>query len=117
MKLTTLILIGFLTTNIAYCQTDKKDTIVNYIKTETIGGKLDFKKVLENEGKSKSLTIYNGMAYNPKDFAILLWGQAVKELGIKKIKEATTLWESIYQRDMTTPEKNALQNGFKTKTK
>lgn len=117
MKFTTLFFIGFLMTSIAHGQTEKNDSIANYIKTESVGGKLDFKKVLEKEGKSKTLTIYNGIAYNPKDYSILLWGQAVKKLGIKKIKEATTIWESINQREMTIPEKTALQNGFNAKIK
>jgi hypothetical protein len=117
MKLTTLLFIGFLMTSIAYSQTGKNDSIVNYIKTESVGGKLDFKIALEKEGKSKTLTIYKGIAYNPKDYSILLWGHAVKKLGIKKIIEATTLWESINKREMTKPEKTALENGFKAKIK
>ena len=115
MKLTTLFFIAFLLTSIAYCQTGQNDSIVNYIKTESVGGKPDFKKILEKEGKSKMLTIYNGIAYNPKDYSILLWGQAFKKLGIKKVKEATTIWESINQREMTKPEKTALENGFNAK--
>jgi hypothetical protein len=117
MKLATLLLIGFFMTNVCLCQTNKNDSIVNYIKSESIGGKLDFQKVLEEQGKSKTLTVYDGIAYNPKDFSIFLWGQAVKQLGIKKTKEAITLWENINQRTMTKPEKNALENGFKAKIK
>jgi len=39
-------------------------------------------KVLEKEGKTKTLLLYDGVAYNSKDYSILLWGQAVKRLGI-----------------------------------
>jgi hypothetical protein len=104
-------------TSVSLCQTYKSDSIVNYIKSESIGGKLDFKKVLEKQGKAKTLTVYDGIAYNSKDFSIFLWGQAVKQLGIKKKKEAITLWESINQRELTIPEKNALENGFKANIK
>lgn len=89
----------------------------DYIKKETIGGKLDFKKVLDSEGKGNTLLVYEGMAYNSKDYSILLWGQAVKRLGIKSVKEAITLWESIYEKEMTTPEKKALTNGYIAKIK
>lgn len=87
----------------------------DYIKKETIGGKLDFMKVLDSEGKGNTLLVYNGISYNSKDYSILLWGQAVKRLGINSLKEAVTLWESIYKKKMTTPEKKALTNGYKAK--
>lgn len=86
-----------------------------YIKKETIGGKLDFKKVLDSEGEGNTLLVYDGIAYNSKDYSILLWGQAVKRLGVKSVKDAIILWESIYEREMTTSEKKALKNGFKAK--
>lgn len=88
---------------------------VEYIKKETIGGELDFNKVLEKE--TQQLFIYDGVAYNKKDFAIYLWGKKVKRLGISSSKKATKLWEEIYNRTLTDPEKKALISGFKSKTK
>ena len=88
---------------------------IEYIKKETIGGKLDFNKVLEKE--TQSLFLYDGVAYNKKDFAIYLWGKKVKMLGISSSKKATKLWEEINNRTLTDPEKKALVSGFDSKTK
>ncbi len=84
---------------------------VEYIKRETIGGDLDFNKVPED---NQSLLVYDGIAYNKKDFAIFLWGKKVSRLGIKSTKEATKLWEEIHKRALTKPEKKALINGFES---
>jgi hypothetical protein len=88
---------------------------VEYIKKETIGGKLDFNKVLEKE--TQALFLYDGVAYNKKDFAIYLWGKKVKLLGIKSSKKATKLWEEINNRSLTDPERKALVSGFDSKAK
>jgi len=87
---------------------------IEYIKKETIGGKLDFNKILEKE--EQGLFLYDGIAYNKKDFAIYLWGKKVKMIGIKSSKKATQLWEEINERTLTEPEKKALVNGFKSKS-
>ena len=115
MRLLALILIGFFVTTFGICQKTKIDSTIDFIKSETINGKLDFYNVLVKEGKGKTFSVYDGVAYNPRKFAILLWGQAVKRLGIKSVKKATILWESIYKRKMTEPEKNALKKGFNAK--
>jgi hypothetical protein len=117
MKIVFIVLIGFLSIKSVFCQDNKQDSIVNYIKNETVGGKLDFMKVLEKEGKAKTLILYNGVAYNPKDYSILLWGQAVNKLGIKKAKDAALLWEEINKRKLSKPELRALNDGFKAKIK
>src|SRR5256885_228588 len=81
------------------------DTVKNidnpeeYIRKETIGGKLDFNKVLENE--NSSLFLCDGFAYNKKDFTIFLWGKKVKLLGVSSAKKATQLWEEINNRELT----------------
>jgi hypothetical protein len=84
-----------------------------FIRKETIGGKLDFKKILIAKGNGNKLIVANGIAYNTDQFAIYLWGKAVQEVGLKTLKEAQTLWESINKREMTAPESNALKNAFK----
>jgi len=88
---------------------------IEYIKKETIGGKLDFNKVLEKE--TQSLFLYDGVAYNKKDFAIYLWGKKVKMLGISSSKEAVRLWEEINSSTLTEPEEKALVSGIDSKTK
>jgi len=90
------------------------DNIEEYITTETIAGKLDFNKILENE--KSVLFLYDGVAYNKKDFAILLWGRKVKLLGISSSKKAIKLWEQINGREMTNPEKKAILKGFEIKS-
>ncbi len=101
-----------LSKQIMMSENDKITNPEEYIKKETIGGKLDFKKLLESEGHGSSLQLFDGIAYNPKQFSILLWGQAVKKLGISSVKDAIKLWENIYNIEMTTPEKDALTKGF-----
>jgi hypothetical protein len=88
---------------------------IEYIKKETIGGELDFNKILEAE--KQSLFLYDGTTYNKKDFAIYLWGKKVKMLGISSTKKAVKLWEEISNRALTNPEKKALVSGFDSKTK
>lgn len=88
---------------------------IEYIKKETIGGKLDFNKVLEKE--TQAMFLYDGVAYNKKDFAIYLWGKKVKMLGVSSSKKATKLWEEINNRTLTDPEKKALVSGFDNKSK
>ncbi len=92
---------------------EMKDPI-GYIKKETIGGKLDFNKILEKE--NQGLFVYDGFAYNKKDFAIYLWGKEVKLIGIKTSKKAVKLWEEINERTLTKPERKALIRGFQSKS-
>jgi hypothetical protein len=87
---------------------------IEYVKKESIGGKLDFNKILENE--TQSLFLYDGVTYNKKDFAIYLWGKKVKIIGVSSSKKAIKLWEEINNRKLTSPEKKALISGFDSKT-
>lgn len=89
------------------------DDLKEYIKNETLDGKLDFTEVLEED--DRALFMYDGIIYNKKDFAIYLWGQAVKRLGIKTSKKAKKLWQKIHNRDLTKPEAKALKRGFESK--
>ena len=91
-----------------------KDTIA-YIRKETIGGNLDFNKLLENE--KQPFFLYEGVLYNKKDFAIFLWGKKVKQLGISSSKKATILLEEINNSILTEAEKKALVTGFESKAK
>ena len=85
------------------------------IKKESIGGTLDFTNAAEKQASGKGLILYEGVAYNKKDFAILLWGVAVRASGINTIREACNLWEEINKRELTKTEKKALRTGFEAK--
>lgn len=94
-------------------RTNEKPNIEEYIKTESKGGKLDFKDTVEkNNG---ALINFEGILYNKKDFAILMWGAAVKKIGISELSKAQLLWQEINERNLTEPELKALQKGFETK--
>jgi len=88
---------------------------IEYIKQETIGGKLDFELKMKND--DRSFYMYDRIMYNRKDFGIFLWGAAVKRSGISSHKKAIKLWEEIKKRELTKPEKKALIKGYKTKVK
>ncbi|SHL55967.1 hypothetical protein SAMN05444360_102322 [Chryseobacterium carnipullorum] len=94
-------------------QDDENSSIENYIKSESKGGKLDFKNTVEKyEG---AFINFDGIMYNKKDFAILMWGAAVKKTGITELNKAKLLWEEINERNLTEPELKALRKGFETK--
>ncbi len=90
------------------------DDPIEYIKKETIGGELDFNKVLEKE--TQGFFLFDGVAYNKKEFAIYLWGKKVKMIGISSSEDAIELWEEINDRTLTDPEKNALLKGFENES-
>lgn len=126
MKKGLIILILFFTITINYGQTIRNAEQINasdtlekteilgnvedYIRKETIGGKLDYNKLLEKE--NGDLFLYDGIIYNKKDFAIFLWGKKIKSIGISSIKKATSLWEEINKRKLTKPEMKALMKGI-----
>ena len=93
----------------------QSDDVIQYIKKESIGGEIDFTKAVEEKAAKSGLLLYDGFAYNKKDFAILLWSAKVKSLGIESSKKAKLLWEEINGREMTKPESTALKNGFEAK--
>jgi hypothetical protein len=110
--------------HMSFAQINESDKIydpIEYIKKETVGGKLDFDSVLVRNHKDittiNGFFLYDGFAYNKKDYAIFLWGQAVKRIGVSTSKKATKLWEEIKGRSMTSPEKKALIRGFDTEIK
>ncbi|MGY6648560.1 hypothetical protein [Wenyingzhuangia sp. IMCC45574] len=90
-------------------------SVEKYIIEESIGGKLDFKKVLEADGKANTLIAFDGVAYSVESYAILLWGQSVKKIGIGSYKKAKSLWEKIYQKKLSKYQTKALKKGYKLK--
>jgi hypothetical protein len=92
---------------------DQNAALEKYIKTESKGGKLDFKDSVEKyEG---AFINFDRMLYNKKDFAILMWAAAVKKVGIADLNNAQRLWQEINERNLTEPELKALRKGFETK--
>ncbi|WBV61812.1 hypothetical protein PFY12_06730 [Chryseobacterium camelliae] len=92
---------------------DENSNIEEYIKAESKGGRFDFKNTVEKY--DGSLINFDGVMYNKKDFAILMWGAAVKKAGITELNKAKLLWQEINERSLTEPELKALQKGFETK--
>ncbi|WP_223606480.1 hypothetical protein [Chryseobacterium sp. OSA05B] len=92
---------------------DENSNLEKYIKTESKGGKLDFKNTVEKY--ETAFINFDGIMYNKKDFAILMWGAAVKKTGITELNKAQLLWEEINERNLTEPELKALRKGFETK--
>ena len=56
-----------------------KETVTEYFRNETVGGKLDFKLKMKND--KVSFYRVENIIYNRKDFGILLWAQAIKKTG------------------------------------
>lgn len=111
MKNLFFILLMFLGISISAQQTDKQ----SYIKKESIGGKLDFTKKVDEKYKDTPMIVFGDTAYNKKDFVILLWAANVRNLGIELFDQAVKIWEEIYKRSITDPEKKALKTGFEAK--
>lgn len=116
-----LFIISFLIINLTFGQSEiNKDSTSNselkenekienpreYIKKETIGGKLDFKKLYVGYGEENA-------EYKVYLYSIATWTYAVKDLGIEKKDEIIKLWEEIYKRKMTEDEKKAVDLGLK----
>ena len=94
-------------------QNAKKADVIAYIKRETIGGKLDFRYVLKNP--SQVITDDNGVRFNKNDYYVLLWGRAVRDLGLESSDQAARLWEDIHAQKLTGPQRTALRIGFDKK--
>lgn len=94
---------------------EKNSNIEEYIKTQSKGGELDFKNTVEKY--DGALINFDGILYNKKDFAILMWGAAVKKVGITELNKAQLLWQEINERTLTEPELKALRKGFETEFK
>jgi hypothetical protein len=87
-----------------------KETVLEYFRTETIDGKLDFELKMKDD-EAPFYRVGN-VLYNRKDFGILLWAQAIKQTEKFSMKESIKLWEEIKQRKLTKPEKKAFKKGF-----
>lgn len=120
MKLILSSIFGLIVATLVFAQTvhtqrpDLTETIA-YIKKETLGGKLDFRSVLND---SVSVVVYHkGVGFNKNDYYVFLWGQAVSDSGLSSSEYAAKLWEEIHNQKLTMPQKTALMIGFKKKIK
>ncbi len=84
---------------------------IDQIKTETNGGKLDFEKILENDGTS-GFYLRGSKAYSREDYATYLWGLSARKSGIKTVKEALKLWTEIKGKKPNKYLKKGLKDGF-----
>jgi hypothetical protein len=88
----------------------KINDLKEYIRAETIGGTLDFDAKLAQKAQQRFSR--HGVVYNKERFSVLLWGGAVRMLGLRSIENARALWEEIQQRPLTPLEWRALRSGF-----
>lgn len=94
---------------------DKLADTIEYIRKETIGGKLDFTSVLK---ETDHPTIdHKGVRFNRNDYYVFLWGEAVGELGLASSEDAARLWEEIHGKKLTGPQRTALKIGFEKEIK
>jgi hypothetical protein len=108
-----LLLILLVSTSVfTFAQQSDKEA---YIKKESIGGKLDFTKRIEEKYKDAPFIRFGDTLYNKKDFAILFWAANVRTLGIESFDQAVKIWEEVYKRSLTEPETKALKTGFEAK--
>jgi hypothetical protein len=88
----------------------KTNELEGYIRTETVGGTLDFATALAREPQQRFFR--HGVVYDKARFSVLLWGGAVRLLGLHSLESARTIWEDIRQRPLTPQEWQALRTGF-----
>lgn len=84
---------------------DSIENPVEYIKRESLDGKLNFRKMLVGYGSKDA-------DYKMDLYSIAMWTAAVKDLGITDQKEIIKLWEEIHERKMTEDEITAVKMGL-----
>lgn len=92
-------------------QTDKEA----YIKKESIGGKLDFTKRIEEKFRDATSISFGKEHFSKKDYVILLWAANVRTVGIESFDQAAKIWEEVNKRNLSEAEKKALKTGFEAK--
>lgn len=101
-----------LTGILGFAQENSNDS---YIRKESIGGKLDFSKTIEEKYRDTAQINFGDTTFSKKEYAVLLWGANVRTLGIESLENAAKLWEDINRRSLTDPERKALKTGFEAK--
>lgn len=82
-----------------------------YIVEETKGGNLDFEKQLDKNSKYN----YDDKEYTAEEMALIMWGRAVRLLGIKDSDNAVACYEHIHQISLSKKNKKAIKIGFENK--
>ena len=95
-------------------KSDKTAGTIEYIKKETIGGKLDYRSVLKDQDQ---VIDHKGVRFNKNDYHVFLWGESVGALGVESTDKAAKLWEEIHGQKLTSPQRTALRIGFEKKIK
>ena len=69
---------------------------------------MDFSRELSGE----QLYVVDNVAYNRRDMSLLLWGAAVKRLGVATSDGAVALYRAVGPEELGEPQKRALRAGF-----
>jgi len=81
----------------------------SYVQREAVpGGRLDFEKDLSDDG----LSVVDGVAYSKRHLALLIWGQAMKRVGVRDADTAIALYEKVRSVHLNDLERKALRKGF-----
>lgn len=95
-----------------YAQQQLSADTVAYIKKESApGGELDFSRFVTD---AEQIFVFDGVAYNRKDFIYLIWAQKARSLGVRSADDAIALRSEIDKRKLTEPEIKALTKGYNT---
>ncbi len=93
-----------------YYGLDKED--YDYIKKESSGGgALDFSSKLDS---TRTYT-FNEKQYNYRQMALVMWGNSVRDLGVKNRHDAVSLFEEIAGTKLAIDDRKALIAGFENK--
>ena len=80
-----------------------------YVEAESApGGRMDFSRELAAD----QLYVVDDVAYNRRDMGLLLWGGAVKKLGVTTADDAVALYRVIGPEELGEPQERALRAGF-----
>jgi hypothetical protein len=108
-----LLLILLVSTSVfTFAQQNDKEA---YIKKESIGGKLDFTKRIEEKYRNETSIPFGKEHFSKKDYAILLWAANVRTAGIESFDQAAKIWEEVNKKSLSEIEKKALKTGFEAK--
>ena len=82
----------------------------DYVVAETVaGGRLDFATALEAEVE---LFEFGDTLFNRRDMALVMWGGAMKRLGVTSEEGAIALYEQIQSASASDPEREAIRIGY-----
>jgi len=92
---------------------EKVQNPIEFAKKESIDGNMDFKLKLKDE--KGILFIFDGIAYDKEDFAIILWALTARKISIAPLRNARLTWEEIYKKKLRGHQLKAFKRGYKNK--